>query len=341
MTVTVLLNAITCVFCDCGSLPVVENSSNNAAVQGTYPVDYAVRFTCNVGHKPDGNVVTDCGGGGWQGELHCREVYCPAITAPDNGRILGAPSYKVGSYITFECNEGYELKGTSLLLCRTDLQFDKSPPVCEVKMCPEFESVENGTTFQEPDGGIEHDYGSVIEVTCNSGYILHGTSHVTCQGNGIWSKKPMCKGISCPLFNGTSSNCAEKFVLYGTLYYMTCSNDPNTRVAGSTEDEPNVCQDDGSWKFNEFACYCSCDLTGYDNNIMELSNLTHGYVPHGEVLQWSCINGCTKNTTEDLKCVDGEMTMPKCNCPFTNMTPASAFHVWAFVLIVVIGVIGI
>ncbi|WAR20205.1 CR2-like protein, partial [Mya arenaria] len=181
ITVTVLLIGITYVLCDCGSLPVVENSSNNATVQDTYQFNYAVRFKCNVGHEPEGSVVIVCGGGGWQGELLCREVYCLALNPPDNGMILGSPSYTVGSFITFECNEGY---------------------------------------------------------------IIHGTSHVTCQADGTWSIRPVCKGISCPPFNGTNSNCVDKFLLYSTLYYMTCSDAPHTRVVRPsedklTEDEPN------------------------------------------------------------------------------------------------------
>ncbi|XP_052769186.1 CUB and sushi domain-containing protein 1-like [Mya arenaria] len=320
-SVILILNGITYVLCDCGSLSVVENSSNNATVQDTYPVDYTVRYKCNVGHEPDGTVVIVCGGGGWLGKLRCREVYCPALNPPDNGRILDSPSYKVGSYITFECREGYELKGNSKLLCRTDLQFDSSPPVCKVKMCPEFGIVENGRTFQENAGGIENDYGSVIKVTCNSGYILHGTSHMMCQADGTWSNRPTCKGISCPPFKGMDSNCIDKFLLYSTLYYMTCSDAPNTRVAGTTEDEPNVCQDNGSWQFQEFACYCSCNMTSYDSNIMKIDNPVQEYLSHGEMLQWSCNHGCTKSTTDDLRCQDGVIAMPQCDCTFTtNMT---------------------
>ncbi|XP_052769129.1 complement factor H-like [Mya arenaria] len=252
MTQTIFVLGITYTLCDCGSLPVVENSSNNATVQGTYPIGYGVRYTCNVGHEPDGIVMIVCGGGGWQtSPLRCREVYCPALNPPDNGRIVGSPSYKVGSYITYECNEGY---------------------------------------------------------------IIHGTSHVTCQGDGTWSTRPVCKGISCPPFKGMDSNCVDRSLYYSTLYYMTCSNVPHTRVAGPTEDEPNVCQNDGSWQFQEFACYCSCNLTGYDSNIMTISNLTHGYLPHGNVLQWSCSHNCNK-TTDDLRCLDGWMTMPQCDCP--------------------------
>ncbi|XP_052765864.1 sushi, von Willebrand factor type A, EGF and pentraxin domain-containing protein 1-like [Mya arenaria] len=356
ITVIVLLIGITYVFCDCGSLPVVEKSSNNATVQGTYPVGYAVRYTCNAGHEPDGTVVIVCGGGGWQGELLCREVYCPAVNPPDNGKILGSPSYKVGSFITFECYEGYELKGSNQLLCRTDLQFDSSPPVCKVKMCPEFGPVENGRTFQENAGGIENDYGSVIKVTCNSGYIIHGTSHVMCQADGTWSNRPTCKGISCPPFQGMNANCIDKFILYTTLYYMTCSDAPNTRVAGPTEDEPNVCHNDGSWQFQEFACYCNCNLTSYISNIMIIKNLEQGYyLPHNKVLEWSCKHPCTQNKsiTKPLQCLDGEMTrMPQCDCPemptsgtmdkssTMSPQPAPAFPVWAIILIVV-GVIGI
>ncbi|WAR20125.1 CFAH-like protein [Mya arenaria] len=362
---------ITYVFCDCGSLPVVEKSSNNATVQGTYPVGYAVRYTCNAGHEPDGTVVIVCGGGGWQGELLCREVYCPAVNPPDNGKILGSPSYKVGSFITFECYEGYELKGSNQLLCRTDLQFDSSPPVCKVKMCPEFGPVENGRTFQENAGGIENDYGSVIKVTCNSGYIIHGTSHVMCQADGTWSNRPTCKGISCPPFQVIShvlcdcgslpvvENSSNNATVQGTypvdytvrykcnvghepdgtvvivcggggwigelrtLYYMTCSDAPNTRVAGTTEDEPNVCQNDGTWQFQEFACYCSCNMTNYDRNTMKIYNLKEGYLPHGEILHWLCNPGCTKNTTNELICVDGNMTMPQCDCHSTTDSTTS------------------
>ena len=35
-------------------------------------------------------------------------------------------------------------------------------------------------------------FGSVIEITCNAGYVIVGTSTIECQADGTWSGSPTC-----------------------------------------------------------------------------------------------------------------------------------------------------
>lgn len=47
-----------------------------------------------------------------------------------------------------------------------------------------------------PTSGSANDttytFGAVIEITCNAGYVIVGTSTIECQADGTWSGSPTC-----------------------------------------------------------------------------------------------------------------------------------------------------
>ncbi|KAH3886507.1 hypothetical protein DPMN_010517 [Dreissena polymorpha] len=233
---------------------------------------------------------------------------------PRNGKIVGNPSYKIGTYITFQCYTGYTLKGNSQLLCRVDLKFDTNPPTCDVTMCPDFGVIDHARIFQATYGGIENDYGSVVKVTCEDSYVLDGHASVVCQGDGTWSPKPTCKPLDCGRFDGMNSSCVKYSVQFDTLYYMECKTDvPNTRIGADSG--PNECQESSrKWLYSQFGCFCHCKVM-YNKYIVKTENLdTNDYLQHGNDLKWSYKEGCTKNQTNALRCIDVHIEMPSCIC---------------------------
>ncbi|KAH3798531.1 hypothetical protein DPMN_152131 [Dreissena polymorpha] len=235
---------------------------------------------------------------------------------PRNGIIVGNTSYKIGTNITFQCNTGYTLKGNSQLLCRVDLKFDRNPPTCDVNMCPDFGVIDHARIFQATDGGIENDYGSVVKVTCEDSYVLEGHASVFCQSDGTWGPKPTCKPLDCGTFHGMNSTCVNDFVLLDTLYYMECKTDvPNTRIGADSTSAPNECEERSrKWMYSQFGCFCHCKIL-YNKYIVKTENLdTNDYLQHDIDLKWSCKKGCTKNQTNALRCMDGQMEMPSCTC---------------------------
>ncbi|XP_035662200.1 macrophage mannose receptor 1-like [Branchiostoma floridae] len=53
---------------------------------------------------------------------------CPELTAPTNGAMNGSNSY--GDVVTFICNTGYNLVGSSTLTCLSSLAWSGNPPTC-------------------------------------------------------------------------------------------------------------------------------------------------------------------------------------------------------------------
>ncbi|KAH3855090.1 sushi, von Willebrand factor type A, EGF and pentraxin domain-containing protein 1-like isoform X1 [Dreissena polymorpha] len=320
---------------DCPPPPAVQNAAFTP-VQSSYADGANVTFTCNTGYGLQGSRIHYCRGSSWEGSLICYEQFCETMNNPRNGIIVGNPSYKIGTYITFQCNTGYTLKGNSQLLCRVDLKFDRNPPTCDVNMCPDFGVIDHARIFQATDGGIENDYGSLVKVTCEDSYVLDGHVSVVCQGDGTWGPKPTCKPLDCGRFDGMNSSCVKDFVLLDTLYYMECKTDvPNTRIGADSTSAPNECEARSrKWMYSLFGCFCNCQVI-YNKTIVITYNLDpNDYLPHNTALMWSCRPGCRTNQTYALGCMDGQMEMPSCTCDSYAHTHETSF------IIIIAAIIG-
>ena len=65
------------------------------------------------------------------------EKSCERPAKPDNGRVnySGRPGYPVGSTITYECDEDYELQGTILNSCSASGEWAYDTPACQKSEC--------------------------------------------------------------------------------------------------------------------------------------------------------------------------------------------------------------
>ena len=57
------------------------------------------------------------------------DAECETLDSILNGKITGNTTY--GSIVTYSCNPGYGLNGSSVRLCRSDKSWSGSPPTCE------------------------------------------------------------------------------------------------------------------------------------------------------------------------------------------------------------------
>ena len=65
--------------------------------------------------------------------------------------------------------------------------------LCLVVKCPALSAPANGEVGTQPPTPV---YQTIVSLTCNTGYILGGSSSRTCQADGSWS--------------GTNSTCTSK-----------------------------------------------------------------------------------------------------------------------------------
>ncbi|XP_074528792.1 seizure protein 6 homolog isoform X2 [Halichoeres trimaculatus] len=125
-----------------------------------------------------------------------RNDTCSELPEITNGwKSTSHPDLIHGTVITYQCYPGYELVGSEILMCQWDLSWSGDVPRCQEVM-----------TCQDP-GNVEHSHkvitgsrftiGSSVQYICNKGYILSGSSLLTCYNRDSatpkWNERlPKC-----------------------------------------------------------------------------------------------------------------------------------------------------
>ncbi|KAF7223841.1 beta-2-glycoprotein 1 [Nothobranchius furzeri] len=101
-----------------------------------------------------------------------------------------------GVEVALSCKQGYTpVLGPRKIVCTVSGQWTKTKFQCIPKLCPYPDPVTNGEMYYE-----DTTYQSMINYTCNEGYILTGSSFSVCQANGTWSSSaPLCTPVTCGL----------------------------------------------------------------------------------------------------------------------------------------------
>ncbi|KAL4223463.1 hypothetical protein ACF0H5_016934 [Mactra antiquata] len=232
--------------------------------------------------------------------IKCQETTCGHVPTPDNGYRFNEPTYEVGTFIVFRCNEGYERTGLPKLLCRSDGQWNpETAPTCTIRDCGEFGEVLNGETFQDNTFVERNKYGSVVEVTCYNGYVLNGNSEVKCQSNGQWEDKPTCLQTTCAPYPGLNdSRCILKTRYSNFRLFMVCRNDD---IVSGTKVGSRYSQcDNHEWNNLDMACICNCKIPEFPPNTIEVKNLDENrFLSHGQILDYSCSVDTIKTISKD------------------------------------------
>ncbi|XP_078666608.1 CUB and sushi domain-containing protein 3-like isoform X2 [Branchiostoma floridae x Branchiostoma belcheri] len=184
----------------------------NGAVSPTGAVSYpnSVTFTCNTGYGLSGAATLTCQADGtWShSPPTCQSGQCPTLTPPSNGALspVGATSYL--DVVTFTCNVGYELVGTSTVTCLSNLAWSHAVPTCRPVLCSARAAPANGAV--SPTGAVSYPNG--VTFSCNPGYILNGAAAATCRADRSWSNPvPTCRDIDACLANPcvTEATCTD------------------------------------------------------------------------------------------------------------------------------------
>lgn len=161
----------------------------NANVSGlSYNYEDTLKYTCSKGYRLHGPERRTClHNGKWSSGPTCTQIRCvkPRRLVIRNGNVTTSdPEYLYGATLAFECNEGYELRGSDTMTC---LKFGWSPrrsPYCAIKSCPDPGRPENGDRYYQ-DRYFR--IGSTVQFSCQSGFQLSGSRERTCQENKEWN----------------------------------------------------------------------------------------------------------------------------------------------------------
>ncbi|KAB5530866.1 hypothetical protein PHYPO_G00134270 [Pangasianodon hypophthalmus] len=292
----------------------------NGMTQGThFNLNDVVRFACSTGYVLQGAIKSHCQSNGqWSNSLpRCRIVNCTEPGHVENSVRQVLPSgphrYSFQTTVSYTCNPGYYLLGTSTLTCQGDGTWDRSLPKCLLVLC-DHPSMPPYTQIS----GERRTVGSVIRYSCMGQRAIVGNTTRVCQLNGQWSgSPPHCTGDSggrCgdPGVPVHGIRLGEQFSV-GSVVRFSC--EPGYVLRGSLE---RTCLANGTWLGTQPECQVvSCGNPGTPRNALIQF---HDGLVFSRSITYACREGYYSTGLLTRHCtVNGTWTgdMPECtviNC---------------------------
>uniref|UniRef100_A0AAQ4NUS8 Sushi domain-containing protein n=1 Tax=Gasterosteus aculeatus aculeatus TaxID=481459 RepID=A0AAQ4NUS8_GASAC len=228
----------------------VNLTENN---RGSFPAGTVLQYSCDPGYLPDGPSILTCSATGrWTSDPpHCiRSGACLPLSKPQNGGYTCHPSpcrmFSHGTVIEFFCDERFVLSGDYNYLTCQDGQWDGPMQIsCVSQGCVRPSTVQHGSTNLTDSNRSLFPVSTVLQYSCDPGYLPVGASFLTCNPMGRWTSEPprcirsdVCQppfqpqsgGYTCHpapcqrLSHGTVIEyfCEEGYVLKGDYKYLTC-----------------------------------------------------------------------------------------------------------------------
>uniref|UniRef100_A0AAX7TIN3 CUB and Sushi multiple domains 3a n=1 Tax=Astatotilapia calliptera TaxID=8154 RepID=A0AAX7TIN3_ASTCA len=136
--------------------------------------------------------------GTWSGtQPRCIEptkTSCDNPGTPRYGSLNRTYGFKVGSVVSFQCQPGHLIQGSSSRTCQPDLTWSGTQPECIPHACKQPES----PLHVDVVGMDLPGFGYTLVYSCQHGYFLAGGSeHRVCKSDSTWTgKMPICRGNS-------------------------------------------------------------------------------------------------------------------------------------------------
>ncbi|GFR67138.1 sushi, von Willebrand factor type A, EGF and pentraxin domain containing 1, mRNA protein, partial [Elysia marginata] len=185
----------------------------------------------------------------WQ--IRLKLFRCPKLSPPMHGYFVNNKCNNVfNAACGLRCEHGYELRGSSLRMCRDDGTWTGTDATCIMKTCPSLSPPKNGHMVCSSD---DFSYSTTCRFTCNAGYKLVNSRKRNCLAISEWTGiPPRCIGITCPplveIRDGKirPRSCTSEEAIFGSTCHISCSG-------GYTLQGPHTrqCSPDGIWVASE------------------------------------------------------------------------------------------
>ncbi|XP_065447086.1 complement receptor type 2-like [Chrysemys picta bellii] len=116
----------------CPPPPVIVKGKHNAKPLATFPSGTYVNYSCEPGYALHGEASIYCTTSGtWSHPSPlCEEIRCAFPEVQGGKKAVAGTTYRFGTNVTLECDNGYVLEGSSLIQCQHDFTWDPPVPVC-------------------------------------------------------------------------------------------------------------------------------------------------------------------------------------------------------------------
>ncbi|XP_071993565.1 C4b-binding protein alpha chain-like isoform X2 [Engystomops pustulosus] len=217
-----------------------EDSASHIYVDGT-----TLHYKCKPGYErnPSINNSITCVGRSWS----ALAEFCSPISCGDPGEVIHAErsnsQFTFGSKIFYTCEQGYEMMTlTNFRECRANGTWSNGEIICSV-VC-QRPTVPNSRFF-----AIKRVYfpNEVVTVLCDKGFVLSGSSSITCSSVGQWEPSPPRCNVTCQLPEVANAEVKLGFkkgeYLENDILEFECKN--GYTISGSSAIK---CSSEGHWR---------------------------------------------------------------------------------------------
>ncbi|XP_070252747.1 complement receptor type 1 isoform X2 [Myotis yumanensis] len=320
----------------CQRPPEILHGQHSPSDKDSFFPGQEVLYSCEPGYDLRGAASLRCmPQGDWSPAAPtCAVKPCAAFRDRlPNGRVLFPLNFELGAKVSFVCDEGFRLRGSSVSLCvlvGMKSRWSSSVPVCEQIFCTNPPAILNGNHTGTSLRVIP--YGTAISYTCDSHpnrgmtFSLIGESTIRCtsdsQGNGRWSgPAPRCElsgSAACPpppkVHNGRHTGGHVSPYLPGMIVNYTC--DPGYLLVGKGF---IFCTHEGTW--SQVYHYCKevkCSLPKFTNGIWKELDMRQEF-RFGDTITLECKDGYTLEGSPRSQCqADNTWDPPLATCTSTS-----------------------
>ncbi|XP_077981970.1 sushi, von Willebrand factor type A, EGF and pentraxin domain-containing protein 1-like [Glandiceps talaboti] len=248
-----------CMPINCGAPPPVPHG---IAIGDDFSYGKVIRISCRLGYTvKDKEENMRCQANKmWSAAPECVPQNCGEPKPVPHATMRGS-RYTYGSRVYFDCNTGYELHGSDLMLCQVSGEWT-APPTCTPVTCGNPDGIEHAIL-----SSTGHSFTDIVTYHCEDGYNLDGQNQRECQSNGQWSGElPQCLRISCgPPKKTDYAVLLDTDYFYNSVARYNCR--PGYELIGADQ---VICTSSGSWSPEPPVC-----------NIINC--VTPNPIPHGSV----------------------------------------------------------
>ncbi|XP_035755821.1 complement receptor type 2 [Egretta garzetta] len=123
-----------CKVVKCPHPPNITNGKLKGNISNAFSYGASVSYSCNPGYSLVGNAFINCTASGtWsQPPPQCKEIRCVFPEVQGVKKAIKGNTYRSGTNITLECDDGYTLEGISQVQCQEDFSWDPPVPACKL-----------------------------------------------------------------------------------------------------------------------------------------------------------------------------------------------------------------